>query len=508
MTVQVEEAVQERTYGGLRRPQSPGIGPLSLGTSVGLMGGLAIDLMLMMFIGFITGLCAAAAQVVLALPIVIKKRGRPLYSVWGSELGFRRSQASGATSYRSGLVGVTPDGRRRLPGLLAPIEVWSVPQDGQGRPFALIQIPGARQWAVCFRVDPEGGALIDVESRDLKVAGWGDLLALIGQTGGIRQVAAVIETQPDSGALLRSHTASIITADAPDFARRSAMASAEELPHGVASTIGYVTVTFSEVALGISAKGSARDRAQAAADEIGRRLPELAVALSAGGASRPRPLTSTQLSRRVREAFDPSTVVPNAEAAAAGEPPLIGWADCGPVATDETRDTYHHETAASRTYEALKLPTGTFFDRVLERLAGPIAEAPRKRVTLLYAPVDAAETAELLDRDLKTAINRASRRKGPVHAHDSADLAAAHQAAREEASGAGVVSLSVLVTVTVTDEDDLAAAATAVERAARSSRFRLSPVYGGQAAAFAGALGLGLSLSDLSFVSDSIRTHL
>jgi hypothetical protein len=138
---------------------------------------------------------------------------------------------------------------------------------------------------------------------------------------------------------------------------------------------------------------------------------------------------------------------------------------------------------------------------------GPIRTAPRKRVTLLYRPVDAGHTADVVDRDYKSAINRAGRRKGLVHAHDSADLRAARQATEEEADGAGVVSFSVLVTVTVTDPSEFDRACTSVERAARGARFRLSPVRGAQAAAFAGALGVGLSLPDLSVLPHVAREH-
>ena len=51
-----------------------------------------------------------------------------------------------------------------------------------------------------------------------------------------------------------------------------------------------------------------------------------------------------------------------------------------------------------------------------------MAGAPRKRVTLFYRPVDAADTAAVVDREVKAAINRQYRRKGLAHAHDTAAL--------------------------------------------------------------------------------------
>ena len=158
-----------------------------------------------------------------------------------------------------------------------------------------------------------------------------------------------------------------------------------------------------------------------------------------------------------------------------GLPIHVRWEDAGPSAHDESATTYRADSGISRTYEAFNVPPGVVRDSIMMRLTGPMRAAPRKRVTLLYRPVDASKTAEVVDRDFRSAINRAGRRKGLVHAHDNADLRSARQATEEEADGAGVVSFSVLVTVTVTDEDDVDRACTAVERAARGARFRLVP---------------------------------
>jgi hypothetical protein len=508
------ETTGPRTYGGLRRPSSPGIGPLKLYPTVGLMGGIGVCMILMLMIGFFQALGLAVVWCLVASPSVLTKNQRPLYSEWFRNHRHRSAARRGRLVYRSGLVGATADGRRRLPGLLAPLEVWSCSADGLGRPFALVEIPGARQWAVVFRVDPDGGAMIDMDARDLKVAKWGELLALVGQTGGVRQVAAVIETQPDTGALLRAHVKRLIDPDAPAFAKAVMTASADELPRDVASTVGYVAITYTEKELGV--KGSRRERAMGAADGIGRRMPELTAALAQSGASRARPLDTYALTRRINEGYNPISVVPNAELVAAGEPVEIPWEECGPTAADETATSYWHDSGVSRVWEAMKMPTGVFNDQVLRDLIGPNVDVPRKRVTLIYYPVDAADAAEVLDRDIKTALNRAQRRKGPVHAHDEVGLQVARQAAAEEARGAGVAQLSVLVTATVLNEEDdpegtkedLRTAATAVERTARARRIRLAPVTGGQAAAFAAGLGVGICLPDLSVVPEHLRQNI
>jgi hypothetical protein len=72
------------------------------------------------------------------------------------------------------------------------------------------------------------------------------------------QAAAVVETVPDAGARLRAHVGSSVRPDAPAFAREVAYAAARELPVGVADTVGYVALTFSEHGLGSSAAAPSR----------------------------------------------------------------------------------------------------------------------------------------------------------------------------------------------------------------------------------------------------------
>lgn len=504
MTAETTTQNTRRTYTAGRRPASPGIGPLRLIPSILVMGLLILAIIIAMFIGFLIAIAVAAAAMIISAPGVIQTRCRPLYSAWGQAWKFKRAERKGLTTYRAGLVGVTADGRRRLPGLLAPVNVWNCERDGAGNPFALIEIPGSRQWAVSFRGSPEGGALTDAETKDIKVANWGHLLAALGETGGVRQVAAVIQTEPDTGARLRAYVEHKISPTAPEFAVNATRASAIELPQGISTTTGHVTVTFTERHL--QAKGSVKARAQIAADEIGRLMPEIQSMIGASGLSSVRPVTLFDLTRRVSEAFDPATAVPNAVKVAAGEPVEIPWDDCGPTAADEHRSMYRHDSGVSRVWEALRMPAGAVFDTVMNRLIEPMPEAPHKRVTMIYYPADSSMTAEITDRDIRTAQNRVNRRKGQPHAHDTRALKAANQAAEEEAEGAGIAEVSLVITVTVLDDDDLDAASTAIERTGRG-KFRPKPVYGGQAAAFVNGLGLGPVMPDLSVIPAGLRDH-
>lgn len=489
---------------------SPGLGSLRLVPSVLLFLVPGFALLVMMRAGFGAGVLVLLVAAVLAAPLVARRRGRPLYVWWTQRLRRTAVERSGGTVYRSGLFGVTPDGSLRLPGLLARTECWSVPCDGAGRPFALVELPATRQWAVVLRVVPEGGALVDPETRDQRVAEWGQTLADAGQLGrGAALVAVTVETLPDDGALLAAHVASLIQPDAPPFARRVLTAAAQELPTGVSSTLAHVTLTFSEKSLGIEHAAAREVRADAAAAEFGRMLPDLSAQLVYAGASTAVPLDAFALTRRIKEAFDPAAIVEHAELAAAGQPVQIRWEDCGPRAHEDPPREYRHDSGASIVFEATRMPRGSITDTLLDGLAGPKRNAPRTRLTLLYRPVPADQTALKVDRDVKAALNRASRRKGPVHAHDSTNLQAAERAAAEEAAGAGVSDLSLIVTVTAhtAGGENLAEAAAAVARLGRS-KFRLTRVDGGHAAAFAIGLGIGLDPWSSSMVPAGLREQL
>ena len=76
--------------------------------------------------------------------------------------------------------------------------------------------------------------------------------------------------------------------------------------------------------------------------------------------------------------------------------------------------------------------------------------------------------------------------------NQAADRARAIRAARQEARGAGLVQFTLHVTTTVTDPADLEEAKSEVERAAGDSRLKLRVARGGQAAAFAAGLPVGV----------------
>lgn len=494
-----------RTYGGWRRPASPGIGSLALLPTAVLFGGSMLSILVGLSRGAGDALLAAGVFAVVLLPLVIRVADRPAWREVALRLAWWRARRVGAVLYRSGHRFQGPDGVG-MPGLLARTRIWHA-RDAYSRSFALVEHPHSNQWTVALAVNPHAGALISAEERDVLVAHWDRWLAGLGREPGIDQVAVVLDQVPDPGRLLGASVEAGLEPEAPAFALAVMRDAARHLPTGGAEITAHVAITFSGRALHVpvEADGAGPTAAERAAVEIGTRLPGLSRTLVATGSGEGRPMTPGQLAARVRGWFDPAVQVPLAEAQARGEDAGITWADAGPVAAQETWNSYRHDSGLSRTYEMVQPPRGTVFDSILLPLTAPMAAVRRKRVTLLYRPLDAAGAPGALDRQVRAAINRAGRRRDLVHAHDSAEVRAALQAAQEEASGAGVVTFSLLVTVTVDGEHELRQAGETVTRAARQAQIRLRPVHGAQAAAFATGLGVGVVPGAHSLVPPGLR---
>ncbi len=138
-------------------------------------------------------------------------------------------------------------------------------------------------------------------------------------------------------------------------------------------------------------------------------------------------------------------------------------------------------------------PHGTVQSGVLARLLAPHRGITRKRVTLLYRPIDPARAAAIVESDLRAAEFAQTSTAKPS-ARDSVAVRAAAATASEEAAGAGLVNFGLLLTASVLDPAGLPEARVAVANLAATARLRLRPVYGSQDSAFAAALPLGLVL--------------
>ena len=489
MAASSSSAITRRTYGNWRKPTTSGLFGLgSVGTGI-MLGGLMLVIIVIMvgglLRGFITFLLLA---VVLGAILTRDRHGKNVVDRLIARFGWRQARVKGAHLYRSGPLGFTLWGTHQLPGLAAQLRV-SEHHDSYGRPFALVHCPSTSTYTTVLGTEPDGASLVDPDQVDVWVADWGHWLANLSDEPGVEAASVTIETAPDTGLRLRQEVMSNLDPNAPAFAQAMLREVVERYPSGSSVIKAYVAITFSSVS---QATGKRRTDTEMGRD-LAARLPALSGGLSATGAGAARPLAAADLCEVIRVAYNPAAAVLVDEAHAAGEPTGLAWSDVGPVSAEASWEAYRHDEAYSVTWSMTTAPRGSVQSTVLARLLAPHRDVDRKRVTLLYRPIDAAKAAAIVEADLRSAEFVATSTAKPSARAVLATRSAA-ATAQEEASGAGLVNFGMLVTATVVDARRSPEARAAIDSLSATARLRLRPVYGSQDSAFAAALPLGLLL--------------
>jgi len=522
-----------QTYGNWRKPTSPGLPRLGLlGTAIALG-----SLVLVMLVQIVAGLIAAAVCALLVClglaPLVWRSRAdRNGWQVLAAKCSWRIGRRRRQHLYASSLTAPISFGAARLPGLLASSRLLSA-ITAHGEQFALIHLPSTKHFAVVIRCDPEGSQLVDVETVDEWVACWGGWLAKLGHEANLEACSVTVETAPDPGSRLAAEVDAMLTGDAPALSRAMLTETAASYPHGSAAVTAYVTLTFSgrrvshsEAEGVMGARGGKSSQSKRApsvrspeemAAQIGRRLPLLLHQLRSVGAGTGAAMTAAEVAETVRVAYDPAaaTLLDRARAQQARQvtahetpAPLVAWKNAGPIAQVESWDHLRHDSGASITWQMVDVPHGAVQSRILEQLLEADEHLARKPVTLIYRPHDPASAARVADADVRTAVGRASLRKGEVNAGESLALASARQSVSEQAAGAGLTRFSMLVTATVDDPAKLAQAAEVIDQLGPACQLRLRRCYFGQAAAFTAALGVGVVRPKHVAVPEIVRDYL
>ena len=485
----VEGRTGPRTYGNWRRPTSAGLlGLGSVGTAL-MLGGLVMVVVVVMFAGLLRGVIAAAVLGVLLLLILAKDRhGKNALSRGTARVAWWSARTRGAHLYRSGPLGRTLWGTHQMPGLAAPLRL-SEHTDSYNRPFALVHCPATNTYTAVIGTDPDGASLVDDDQIDVWVADWGHWLANLADEPGVEAASVTVETSPDSGSRLRREVTMNTDPAAPDFARAMLAEVVERYPGGSSSIRAFVAITFGSASRANGKKRTAHEMGR----DLAARLPGLTQGLQATGAGAARPLGAAELCEVVRVAYDPTSAALIDDSHAAGAPTELTWDEVGPSAAEASWDGYRHDGGYSITWSMTTAPRGNVQSGVLARLLAPHRDIARKRVTLLYRPIDAAKAAAIVESDLRAAEFRATSTTKPS-ARDVLATRSAAATASEEASGAGLLNFGLLVTATVLDPAQAPEARAAVDNLSATARLRLRPVYGAQDAAFAACLPLGLVL--------------
>lgn len=483
-----------RTYGGWRRSRALGLFGLGpAGTFI-----IFVCLIAPLLAGAVSlragGVVAVPALLLIALTIVridgitigglVQRRVR---WVWATARGYR--------SYRSG-ASVPHEYAWQLPGALASTHLLTA-DDGRGGTFGLVWDRRTGALTATLRCAASSTWLVNDEEADGWVANWHSWLASLGYLPMVKWVAVTVDTAPEPGTTLQDNVLARIDASAPDDVRTMVGELVRRSPAASADIETRVSVTFDP-----SASSQRLVTPDDRIGEVSRQLTGLESALATCGVSVLGRATPQELAGVVRVAYDPSSrgeVDRLLAAHPVEQGPLLRWTTSGPVAAEDGWDSYRHDSGRSVSWGWHEAPRQQVTSGVLTRLMSP-SRFP-KRVTVLYRAMPAGQAARLLEEQVNAAAFRDAYRRAQKRdetARDIADRERAHQAAREEAQGAGVVVMSVYITATVTDADDLPGVIADVEARADQSKIRLRRLYGAQSVGFATTLPAGVCPAHLA----------
>jgi len=478
------ESIKTPTYGNWRRPRKAGLGPLGLLGTIGLFGGLVLVLL--------ASMVSMRAAVVLGIPIgallaplaIRTQDGRHVYSMAAVRVGWLRRKSKRQHLYVSGPLSARPGGRFRPPGLLSRVSMLEG-HDPYDRPFGVLYHRSRHQFTIVLGCEPDGGSLVDPDQVETWVALWGDWLSRLAHEPGLRGASVVVETAPDPGTRLATEVLGRIDPNAPPVARAVMEEVVETYPEASSEMNTYITLTY-------SAPGGQRRDPQLMLTDLALRLPGLVSGLVAAGGGRAEPLSAERIAEVVRVAYDPAVAAEVLDVRARNGSSGVEWADAGPVAAVETVNYYQHDSGVSRSWLLTLAPRGTVHSNILRDLLDPVPGIRRKRVALLYRPIDPATSARIVEADRRAAQFMANSTRGLVRARAISEVQAAEQAAAEEASGAGLIEFSMVVTLTVDSPEEIRDADVTMRNLLGATRIAMRPADRLQAAAFTCALPVGI----------------
>ncbi|KDP92154.1 MULTISPECIES: SCO6880 family protein [Clavibacter] len=499
----IEGRATARTYGNWRKPRTRGVGGLGMFPTMFGFAGAVMVIIVATNKGLVAGVITAAVFAgVLAAVAVKDKHGESGMIRIMNRAGWLFARNRGAHLYRSGPLGFAEWGTAQLPGLAAGSRLteW---KDSYGRPFALIEVPSTNDFTVVLGAEPDGSALVDQEQVDIWVAEWGSWLEALADEPGLVAASVTLETAPDTGTRLASEVLGRIDDRGSAFSKSVLRKIVATYPAGAATIKAYVAITFA----GAARTGAARRSPEEMGRELAYRLPGLTSGLSSTGAGAARPLTAQDLCEVVRIAYDPAAAILIDQANSAGQATELYWPEVGPTAHQAAWDSYRHDSALSVSWMMSQAPRGNVGESILSRLLAPHRHIARKRVTMLYRPIDPARAAAIVEADKRDAEFLVGSTKNPT-GRSRKDVIAAFANESEESGGAGLVNFGMVVTATVQDPATIEDARAAVDSLSAQARIRLRVVHGSQDSAFAAGLPLGLVLPRHLAIPHDIRDQL
>ncbi|WP_267717172.1 SCO6880 family protein [Streptomyces sp. CoH17] len=495
-----EAATADPTYGNWRRPRRPGLGPLGLLGTVAVFGAIVFDLLVSLF-SLQLVIVLAVLQVMLLLPLAVRTQdGRNVYQMLAVQIGWLQRKSKGTTTYLSGPLSPRPGGQFRPPGLLSRVKVMEG-RDAYDQPFGVLHHSGRNLYTIVLGCEPDGGSLVDTDQVDNWVASWGHWLARLSGEPALRGASVIVETAPDTGTRLANEVLPRIDANAPPAARAVMEEVVQRYPAASSEMHTYITLTY-------GVPTGQKRKPEDIVTDLAARIPGLLAGVVNAGGGPAAPLSAERIAEVVRVAYDPAVASDILEARAVHGGTGLEWHDAGPAATVEKVNAYHHDSGVSRSWLLTIAPRGTVRAQVLRGLLEDAPGTRRKRVALLYRPIDPATSARIVEADRRAAQFMATSRRGMIQARAATEVRAAEQTAVEEATGAGLVEFSMMVTVTVDTAEELEDASVTVRNLLAGARLLMRPADRMQAAAFSCTLPAGILPWEYTLVPRELKEAL
>lgn len=468
-------------------PKKTGFFGLSLRASMVGIAGMVVALIVAVTAGPVPGALVGVGVVVVIVPMSVTVRGRSVYEQVEIMWQFWRKKRAGGLVTHVG-PSLTPDGRP-LPLVLGKMELIEWPTDGVGNPFGLLRLADRGEYTVCLRCWPGGEEARTQDERNLATLEWGRYLAQLALPGDIVAAQVVVESFPATGQGLAWRVEQTLSPTAPALAQEVMVESAETFPTGALTQECRLAITFQ------AESKRTRSDGEAMAAELANRLPALYQDLMGAGVQA-LPMTGDQLTQVAHRAFVPEAEADLEFAHLTGEETGLEWETCGPETTRTEWASYRHAGGVSSVWEMMVAPQSRFTDQVLVPLLAPTPDLPRKRVTITYRPVRAADATKIVDKEYKDALIALQTGKAVKSAAAEVRLQSTEQARDEQVRGAGLVRYSLLLTITEDAPEALPQAEAILQGLSTRSRLSIQRAYGFQDMAFQAGLGLGVVLSE------------
>lgn len=480
-------------YGRWEKPRSSGMFGMTWGATI--FAGAVVIVAVLQFMFFhsliATGLVLAIGATILA-PLLWQRRGRTGWELMTVRLRFWESAFKGENMFRGGVFGVVP-GRSQMPGIQGDTRLYEY-ELSSGKRFGLIHARAKDHYTVVLSSQPQGQELVEQWQINEWVRGWDDFLAGLGTTHNVAGAVVVVETVPDNGTRIAAEVRAITAPDAPAYSRE---VMAQTVTHRMSAKVR------NEVRIAITFRRQREANSRDVADQgaaIGRLLSSIVTRAARAGLDA-APMSAADLCVVGTRAFRPEVDHELEVLLSKGEHEVLRWDQTGCAGAKAQWDHYVHNGYRSVTWEMGQAPAGTVTHAALQPLLVPRADLPRKRVAIVYRIHNIAEAVKLVDGDFKDALTAEQSKSGIGSAAASIRVDNTRAAREEQARGAGLTRFGVLITLTAERDADMPQLAAEIEGMSAAARIGVQRVFGGQDAAFAGALGLGVLLPEYASVN-------